>query len=294
MTNTTAKISFAFFGTPALTTVLLDALKAASLLPTLIITTPDKPQGRKLVITPTPVKLWAIANDVPYLQPEKLDEAFIQSLANKNFDLFVVVAFGKILPERLLNLPKSGTINVHYSLLPKYRGATPVESAILQGESETGICIQKMQWKLDTGPILKMETFAILPSMTAPELRDKLNERASLLLPEVIIKHVHGEIIPIPQDDSLATNCSKIEKEDGLIDLFEDPFENDRKFRAYFGWPGSYFFIRDKDKDIRVIIKDAILDNGKFIIKRVVPEGKKEMDYQTFLKNNPFIENSSL
>lgn len=281
------KISYAFFGTPALTTILLDVLKESDLVPSLIITTPDKPQGRKLVLTPPPTKLWAIANQIPYLQPEKLDDEFIQTLTEKNFDLFVVVAYGKILPERLIDLPKFGTVNVHYSLLPKYRGATPVESAILSGESETGVCIQRMQFKLDTGPILAVDHFQIPADITAPKLRDELNLKASLLLPNVMRKYVAGELAAVPQDDSLATKCGKIEKEDGLIDLQSNPVSNDRKFRAHIGWPGSYFFIKQGDKETRIIIKDASLIDGNFVIKKVIPEGKREIEYSEFLKNNP-------
>ncbi len=279
------KINFAFFGTPALTLVLLNTLKENNLLPSLIVTTPDKPQGRKLILTPTPTKLWAIEHNIPYLQPEKLDDAFIQDLAEKNFDLFVVVAYGKILPEKLIDTPKFGTINVHYSLLPKYRGATPVESAILGGDNETGVCIQKMQYKLDTGPILAMDKLSIPADIAAPALRDELNQRASQMLPDVIRRYIAGEIVVTPQDDTLATHSTKIEKEDGLLDPNGDPILNDRKFRAYFGWPGSYFFVKVGDKNVRIIIKDASLVEGKFTIKRVIPEGKKETDYSVFQKS---------
>lgn len=278
-------LNFAFYGTPALTIPLLESLKKNNLLPTLIITSPDKPQGRKLILTPPPLKLWATVHNIPCLQPEKLDEAFIETLSKKNFDLFVVVAYGKILPERLINLPKFGTLNVHYSLLPKYRGATPVESAILNGDTETGVCIQKMQYKLDTGPILEIQKCLIPNNSTAPALRDTLNQLASTLLPETIKKYVKGEIIPIPQDDSHATYCKKINKEDGLIDPMGDPVTNDRKFRAHVGWPGSYFFVKVGDQNIRVIIKNASFVDGKFIINRVIPEGKKETVYAEFLKN---------
>jgi methionyl-tRNA formyltransferase len=208
----------------------------------------------------------------------------METMQSHSFDLFVVVAYGKILPEKLINLPPFGTVNVHYSLLPKYRGATPVESAILNGDSETGVCIQKMQYKLDSGPILALEKFTIPHNITTPKLRDQLNLQASTLLPETIRHYVRNEIIPTPQDESGVTLCTKIEKEDGLLDPDGHSILNDRKFRAYFGWPGSYFFVKQGERGIRVIIKDAELLDGVFTIKSVIPEGKKEMPYEVFKK----------
>lgn len=271
-------INFAFFGTPELTRTILDSLKQAGLVPSLVVTTPDRPKGRKLVLTPSPAKLWAIENGIPYLQPEKIDESFVAALKAKKFDLFVVVAYGKILPDELIHTPKHGTINVHYSLLPKYRGATPVESALLNGDESTGVCIQKMQFKLDTGPVIALEEMPIPKDITAPSLRDKLNERAASILPSVIEKYVAGKIIPTPQDEKLASGSKKIKKEDGLIDPSGDPILNDRKFRAYFGWPGSYFFIDGK----RMIVSKAKLEDGIFKIEKVIPEGKKEMLFSDF------------
>lgn len=268
-------IKIAFFGTPELTVTLLESLKERDLSPALIVTTPDKPKGRRLVLTPPPAKLWAIKNAIPYLQPEKLDDAFIKKMKTERFDISVVVAYGKILPERLIDAPKHGTINVHYSLLPKYRGATPVESAILSGDTETGVCIQKMQFKLDTGPILAVENVSIPPTITAPDLRDILNQKAAAILPSVIRKYVAGEITPTPQDESLATSCGKIKKEDGLIDIHGDAVANDRKFRAYFAWPRTYFFV----DGMRVIISKANLEDGIFKIEKVIPEGKKEISF---------------
>lgn len=271
-------IKLAFFGTPELTTGLLNSLKENDLLPALIVTTPDKPKGRKLVLTPSPAKTWAIKHAVPYLTPEKLDDNFIKNLGDKNFDLFVVAAYGKIFPERLIDVPKYGTINVHYSLLPKYRGATPVESAILNGDSETGVCIQKMQFKLDTGPILAVENFTIPAEISAPALRDILNEKAAAMLPNVIRKYVSGEITPIPQKENLATYSKKIKKEDGLIDPTGDAIENDRKYRAYYSWPRTFFFA----KSLRVIVSKASFEKGVFKIEKVIPEGKKEIAFSDF------------
>jgi methionyl-tRNA formyltransferase len=164
---------FVFFGTPEVASKTLEILKENGFLPSLIITSPDKPSGRGLQMTPTPTKVFAIENNIPYLTPEKLNDEIYEKLKNENADLFIVVAYGKILPERFINLPKVYTINIHYSLLPKYRGASPVESAILNGEKETGISIQKMAFKMDTGPILLEEKINIKDDEKSPELKDK-------------------------------------------------------------------------------------------------------------------------
>ncbi len=271
-------IKFAFFGTPELTTVILNSLKKENLLPSLVVTTPDKPKGRKLVLTPSPAKVWATENNIPCLQPEKLDEDFVLKMAAEHFDLFVVVAYGKILPERLISAAKYGTVNVHYSLLPKYRGATPVEAAILNGDTETGVSIQKMRFKLDTGPILVSEKVGVSAGVTARELRDTLNEKAAAILSSVIRDFVAGKIIPAAQDETQAMSCGKIKKEDGLIDLSGDAVMNYRKYRAYFDWPRTYFF----ENGARVIISKAKFENGVFVIEKVIPEGKKEMLFSDF------------
>ncbi len=284
-------IKIAFFGTPELTETILDSLEKNDLLPTLVVTRPDMPKGRKLLLTPPPAKLWANRYGVECLQPEKLDNNFVEAMVARDFDIFLVVAYGKILPERLIDIPKYGTLNVHYSLLPKYRGATPVESAILSGDTETGVCIQKMRFALDTGPIVAEEKCPVPSSVTAPDLRDILNKKAADMLPDVLRKCVSGEITPVPQEEKEASYSAKIKKEDGLIDVHGDPLENDRKFRAYFDWPRTYFFAvskKDGANKSRVIVSDARYENGKFEIKKVVPEGKKEISFEIFKQNYDF------
>ena len=276
--NSNKMINIAFFGTPELTTVILDSLKKNDLPPSLVVTSPDRPKGRGLVLTATPTKKWALRENISCLSPEKLDDDFIKTLADRHFDIFIVVAYGKILPEKLINLPKYGTLNVHYSLLPKYRGATPVESAILNGDEKTGVCIQKMQFKLDTGPILISEEITVPPDITAQDLRDILNKKAAEILPHVITDYVSGKIKPIAQDETKASHSSKIQKEDGLIDINGDAILNYRKYRAYFAWPRTYFFAGEK----RIIISKARFENGTFVIEKVIPEGKKEVSFEIF------------
>lgn len=266
-------MKIAFFGTPAFTTDFLDKLVESGFSPSLIVTNPDRPSGRGMSLRSPEPKLWGDAHGIQVLQPEKIDEDFIANLGE--WDLFVVVAYGKILPEKLINLPKYGTINVHYSLLPKYRGATPVESAILNGDEKTGVVIQQMRYKLDTGPILMQKEISIAGDDTTPTLRDKLNVEALSILPEVLKKIVDGTIKPQEQSEENASHCKKIAKEDGLINLSDDPMLNDRKYRAYYGSPGIFFFKDGK----RIKITKAHLDGEHFVIDEVIPENGKRTSF---------------
>lgn len=272
-----SKTNFAFFGTHHVSALTLHFLKEKGFMPSLIVSSPDKPQGRKMLIVPTLVKQWAEENNIKCIQPEKLNKEDFEN----DFDLFLVVAYGKIIAEEILNIPKYGSFNVHYSLLPKYRGASPIESAILNGDTETGISIQKMVYKMDAGPIVAQEHKTIGFDEKSEELRGQLIEDGAKLLIETIPHILDGSITETPQDEALATHCKKIKKEDGLIDLNENATKNYNKFRAYATWPRSFFFIDDK----RIIITDATLEDGKFIIKKVLPEGKKEISYGDFLKS---------
>lgn len=290
---------FVFFGTPDVASKTLEILKNAGYMPSLIVTAPDKPQGRKMLLTPPPVKVWAVENNIPYIQNEKVDlekmyhvlrtsaqadepskEIFQQENIRGEqgtIDFFLVVAYGKILPEELIKSPRFGSINIHYSLLPKYRGASPVESAILAGDTETGVCIQQMEFKMDAGPILAEEKVDILPTDTTEELRARLIKTGGDLLVKILPDILEQKIIPQPQDESQATFCKKIKKEDGLVDPFhDDPQSLYNKFRAYHKWPRIYYFDANKK---RVIITDATLENGKFVIKKIIPEGGKEKIY---------------
>lgn len=275
-------MNIAFFGTPEFTTDFLDVLATSGFSPTLVVTGPDRPVGRGMVMTAPAPKPWADTHSVTVLQPEKLDDAFFAELSQTQWDLFVVVAYGKIMPQRVIDLPKYGTINVHYSLLPKYRGATPTESAILNGDAVTGVTIQQMVYKLDAGNILATKEVGINPTDTTPVLRDKLNKEALQLLPHTIKDIFTGTITPIAQDESLVSTCTKITKEHGELNLADDGVINDRKFRAYFGWPGSYFFIEKDGKKIRIKITKAHLEDGAFVIDEVIPENGKRMTWQQY------------
>jgi len=275
-------LKFVFCGTPNIASKTLEILKENGYIPSLIITSPDKPQGRKMLITPPPTKTWAIENKISYLQPEKLDEGFYNEISNINCDLFIVVAYGKILPEKLINLPKLGSINIHYSLLPKYRGASPIESAILNGDTQTGITIQKMKFKMDSGPIIAKEIIEIQPDEKAPDLRKRLIKIGGELLVKTLPNIIENKIQLISQNEKEVSYCKKIKKEDGLINLSDNPIKNYNKFRAYTAWPRTFFFQNNK----RIIITDAVLEDKKFVIKKVLPEGKKEINYKDFISSN--------
>lgn len=270
------KLNFVFFGTPDVASGTLEILKQNGFLPSLIVTSPDKPQGRKMLVTPPPAKIWAKENNIPYIQPEKLSEI------NSNANLFIVVAYGKMLPENILNIPKLGSINIHYSLLPKYRGASPVESAILNGDIVTGVTIQKMAYKMDAGDIIAKQEIEIDRAETAPELRKRLIKIGGELLVKTIPLFVKNEVTLKKQNENEATICTKIKKADGLLNLNDDAIKNYNKFRAYTYWPRTFFFKDGK----RIIITNAILENNQFIILKVLPEGKKEIKYEEFLKTN--------
>jgi len=269
-------LKFAFFGTPDVASETLEILRENDYIPSFIITAPDKPQGRKMIIIPPPVKIWAEKNNILFFQPKNTQELEAFFSTNSQIDLFIVVAYGKILPESLLNMPKFSSINIHYSLLPKYRGASPVESAILNGDIETGITIQKMEFKMDSGPIIAQEKISIHLEEKAQELRKRLIKVGGELLVKTLPDYIENKIKLIPQNESWATYCKKIKKEDGLIDLDNDPIKNYNKFKAYAFWPRTFFFKNNK----RIIITDAKLENGNFVIKKIIPEGGKEIDYK--------------
>ena len=272
-------MKIAFLGTPAFTTDFLDMLVESGFGPSLIVTNPDRPSGRGMTLRAPEPKVWGDTHSITVLQPEKLDEVFLEELQKESWDLFVVIAYGKIIPESVINLPKYGTINLHYSLLPKYRGATPVESAILNGDTVTGITIQQMRFKLDTGPILAQKEIPIDPTDTTLSLREKLNTEAKEMFPDVLKSIFDGTVQAQEQSEDSASHCRKIAKEDGLIDLSNDPILNDRKYRAYTPSPGTYFMTNDNK---RVKITKAHLENELFIIDEVIPENGKRMSYSAF------------
>ncbi len=270
---------FLFFGTPYVARDTLSYLVEQGYVPAAVITSPDAPKGRGHVMTPCETKEWALTHELPVLTPEKIDDAFIESLKEYGCEYAIVVAYGKILPQALIDSFPLGILNIHYSLLPKYRGASPVEGALLAGETETGVAIQQMVFALDAGDVLASETVAIEPTETTRELRPRLVAIGSALLAKTLPEFEAGSLTGVPQDHALATLTKKIKKDMGELSLSGDAQENWNRYRAYAESPGTYFFIEKDGARIRVKIKSARYENGTFMPERVVPEGKNETDY---------------
>ncbi|MEK7553957.1 MAG: methionyl-tRNA formyltransferase, partial [Patescibacteria group bacterium] len=272
-----AQHRFAYFGTPKVAGDTLAILIERGFIPSVVITSPDAPKGRGLVLTPSETKNIALAHGIPVMTPERLDDKTINALLALGCEYAVCVAYGKIFPEKLINAFPLGVLNVHYSLLPKYRGATPMETALLAGESETGVTIQKMAKELDAGDIIAQEATLIGKDETARELRPRLILLGSEMLVETLPKYLSGIITPVAQDAARATRAYKIKKKDGLLSLNATSEENWNKYRAYADSIGAYFFENNK----RLKITKASLKNGKFIIERVIPESKREVNYRS-------------
>lgn len=285
MNNSSVQARFAFFGTPALASEILDALENAGHVPAVVVTMPDKAHGRGMQLRETPVKAWPRTRNIPVLQPERLDAEFITNMEKHGCSRAIVVAYGKIFSQAVLDSFAGGMFNIHYSLLPRWRGATPVESAIRAGDHETGVTIQKIIRELDAGPVVGERRTKIGDTESAPELRSRLNGLAQELLVETMPALMEGSVSFIEQDESEATFCGKITKDDGLLDLDGDAAENYRKFRAHRGWPGSFVFFVRNGKKLRGIVTDARLENGKFVIRTIKPEGKGEIPYADFVRS---------
>lgn len=212
-----------------------------------VVTQPDRQAGRGRKVEASPVKVVALGHGLPVLQPSSLRRpgavAELKALAP---EVMVVAAFGQILPPEVLAIPPKGCLNVHASLLPKYRGAAPIAAAILAGEEETGVTIMLMDEGMDTGPILAQATCAISPQDTRGLLSARLAELGADLLMDTLPRWLAGEIVPRPQDHSQATYCRIISKEDGRIDWSQSAVEIWRRSRAYYPWPSTYTYWRGK------------------------------------------------
>jgi methionyl-tRNA formyltransferase len=213
-------MKYIFFGTPRFAEIVLDGLISAALPPVAIVCNPDRPVGRKGIITPPPTKLLAIKTspDIDIMQPEKLDETFVRRIAALEPDFFVVVAYAKIIPASVLAVPHLGTLGTHPSLLPAYRGASPIQSVILAGETKTGATIYQMDEKMDHGPILAQKEIALDPLTTSYlTLEERLAELSARLLTRTILALLDGTAVPREQDHALATFAKKLTSENGFV-----------------------------------------------------------------------------
>ncbi len=285
-------INFAFFGTGPLAESVLAALFRAGYEPALLVTKPDAPQGRHMQVTSPTIKLWAEMNHISTFQPESLKDLPEDSpLHTEDYDLFIVASYGKMIPDDILALPKHGVLNVHPSLLPKYRGPSPIESVLLDGAMTTGVSIMKLDSGMDTGPILAQSAFIIDLSATAGTMEVECGQLGGELLVQTLSHYVDGSLIPKEQSEDGVTVCKKITKELGEITLTTNAAEVQRKFRALTPWPSVYFFVEHKDKNMRVKVTKVNLTLtgtdtlvASDIIESVIPEGKHEISFTDFKK----------
>jgi len=267
-----------FFGTPQLGVQVLEKLIAKGFKPIVVVTREDKPVGRGQKTTPPPVKTVAQKHKIPIFQPKKLKENQEIARELKSFlpNLFIVAAYGRIIPREILEIPKYGTLNVHPSLLPKYRGASPIQSAILAEEKETGVTIILLDEEMDHGPIIAQEKIDLNVTETAEDLKKKLGDSGAELLIRTIPAWIEGKIKPKEQNHKKATFTKVFTKEDGYIDLSNPP--SPEKFnlmvRAFYPWPGTW--TKWQNKIIKFMPGNLIQ-----------PEGKKPITVKEFLNGYP-------
>ncbi len=297
------RLKVVFMGTPEFAVPSLKALYEKGYEIPLVVTQPDRPAGRGKKLKPPPVKAVAEKLKIPVYQPERIkgNEEFRKLIEGISPDLIVVTAYGKILPEWFLDLPRFGAINVHASLLPEYRGASPIQSALLDGKKETGVTIMKISPELDAGDILSQEKVPILPEDNAQTLHDKLSKIGARLLIETIPLYVSGELKPVPQDHSRATYCKPIRKEMGRVD-WNFPAEHIfNMVRAFTPWPSAYAEFKGKRVKITKALpvsgsgrpgevletkRGLIVATGKEALKleKLKPEGRKEISGEEFVR----------
>lgn len=237
----TSRLNVVFAGTPAFAAVILQALLTAGVTVSAVYTQPDRPAGRGRKLTPSPVKQLAIRHALPVHQPPSLkDSQTQQTLAALRADLMVVAAYGLLLPPPVLAAPRLGCVNVHASLLPRWRGAAPIQRAILAGDSETGISLMQMEAGLDTGPVLLRRSCPILPVDTAASLHDRLAQLGAETLLAALPAIARGALIPEPQDERQASHAPKIDKREAEINWQEPAQTLARKLRAFYPWPVAH------------------------------------------------------
>ena len=267
-----------------------------------VITQPDRPAGRGRVLTSPPVKQLAVQLGIAVIQPAKLREPAAQeALKAWAPDLIVVAAFGQILRASVLELPRYGCVNVHASLLPRWRGAAPIQAAILHGDAETGVTIMKMDAGIDTGAILSQRALSIRPEDTAGSLSSRLAEEGANLLVETLPGYLAGGLTPIAQDETRATYASMLTKEQGELDFSKPAEALERQVRAFQPWPGAYAFFQGEmlkvlrahvDGSVAVPSQRSIIQNlpavgttsGWLVLDEVQPAGKRPMSGDVFLR----------
>ena len=255
-------IRIAFLGTPEFSVPFLTALCDDPFFEVVaVVSQPDRPSGRNHEIVATPTKAAAIERSIPVLQPTSLRDAeTVEALRSLNADVFVVVAYGKIIPQAVLDIPRLGCVNVHPSLLPKYRGPSPMNWAIAEGDVTTGVTIMLLDAGMDTGPILSQTTIGLDSDETMESLMAKAHAEGVPLLVDTLKRFATGEIVPMPQDDAKATMTKLLDRDDGRIDWTQTIAMIERKLRAYQPWPGLWTVWTRNSIEVRLKIH-AILNH---------------------------------
>lgn len=289
-----------FFGTEDFSLITLKALVENGYAITAVITKPDQPKGRGKSVEAPPVKIYAQKHAIPVLQPKKLLE-IIDTIRALNSPVGILVSYGKIIPQQVIDLFTPGIINIHPSLLPKYRGPSPIEAAILHGDTHTGVSIMQLSAAMDAGPVYKQLAVPSYGNETAEDLYEDLGYRGTAMLLEILPSIISGDLTPVAQDDSKATYCQLIKKDDGIIDWSQTAAQIERKIRAYHEWPQSrttlgtvdviitsaqtYLTTKKQPGTVEVIGTDLLVyaSDTALRIKTLKPLGKKEMPVQAFL-----------
>lgn len=299
---TSSSLRIAFMGTPDFSATILKALLEASYPIVAVYTQPPRQSGRGYKLTPSPVQDLAVAHTIPVFSPSSLKtEETQKEWQSLNLDIAIVAAYGLLLPSAILKAPRLGCINVHASLLPRWRGAAPIQRAILAGDKETGITLMKMDKGLDTGDVIALEQIPIDSSMTTPRLLEILTSLGADLLLKTLPLYLSGKIQPIPQPQEGVTYASKLTKEEGLLDWVLPAPLLERKVRALNPWPGTWFEVgQDRIKVLEAVALPGdkthspgmILDNklsiacgeGIFRPLRVQKVGKSALSVAEFLR----------
>jgi methionyl-tRNA formyltransferase len=296
-----------FMGSPVFSVPSLEQLLLNNYDVVAVYTQPDRPSGRGRALAMSPVKEAALKWDIPVKQPASLKSPdALEELAALKPDVILICAFGQILPQALIDMPPRQCLNVHFSLLPRHRGASPVAAAILAGDEFTGVSIQLVKFKLDTGPVLAASSIPISPDDNTGSLLEKLGIVGARLLQEALIGWLNNTITPLPQDESKATYFGQVKKEDGEIDWRRPAIEIWRRVRAYYPWPGcftswrgkqlkineAYYIAGDGKKEVGSVVAltpaegdlGIITGDGTLVVKNIQYAGKKAMTAAEFLR----------
>ena len=310
--GTHPNIGILFFGTSRFAVPVLEALTAGGYRIAGVVTRPDEPSGRRRVLTPPPVKVLAEQCGIPVFQPEKLDSRDFAGSKILRADVFIVAAYGKIIPKAILDIPRYGALNIHPSLLPRWRGPSPIQYAILHGDAETGVTIMQMDEEMDHGPIVAFVQHSMLDKEIYLSLHDTLARMGAELLVRTLPKWIAGGMVPTPQDESQATYSKILTREDGRIDWKKSAQEIERMTRALRPWPGTWTVWTRSGMPLRVRIEEAdAIDalppkggvghiwqdaahpllvrtgDGSFVIKKIGVEGRRILGAEDFIHGHP-------